>query len=313
MADIINVGRSVKDLRTSPKLPAVSAVRMYTDDKSYYEAGTDTGYELEIDSPWATQAQATWLLSKFNGFEYAPFEADTGQLPPQAEIGDYCNIRGVFGGLLTEDITFGKGYAANFGAPYDEEVDHEYKFESRADRALRQKVSRKSPTGNTTFGWSLQDDQWKIYNQNGDIFRVSATGAWLKGHFEITEGSININNKFQVDADGNLYATSGTFTGEVYAGNITYSNTDDNIGTFSGSGLTASTVGYGKTTTSVQSNLDQVWTNQSDIAAINAMFVGVLSCNSLEVSHNVQIGSLHLSYDTFSNLSPSTIVWTAYR
>jgi len=218
MADVLNIGRSVRNLHTSPKFAPVSAVRMIVDDDTFYDAGTDTGYEFEIESPWATQAQATWLLSKMSGLEYAPFEADRGQLHPEAEIGDYVNIRGVFGGLLSEDINFGKGYTATFGSPADEEIDHEYKYESKTDRQLSQKVSRKSPAGNAEFGWSLQDDQWKIFNESGDIFRVSATGAWLKGHLDIVEGSINLNNKFIVDADGNMSAVNATLSGTLTIG-----------------------------------------------------------------------------------------------
>ena len=307
MADIIHVGRSIQDLTTSPKLAPVSAVRMLVDESSYYEAGTSGGYEFEIESPWATQAQTNWLLSQMSGLEYSPYEAKMGLLPPQAELGDYANIRGVFGGILSEDISFGMDYAASFGSPADEEIDHEYKYESRTDRQLSQKVSRRSPKGNSEFGWSLQDDQWKIYNEDGDIFRVSATGAWLKGHLDITEGSININNTFTVDADGNLYATSGTFAGNVWASNIQYTDSDDpstvNYGTFNGAGLSGGTVSKGKTTSSVQSTLTQVGINQSDIAAINAMFVGTLTCNAVTIEHAFKLGSLNISTTTVGGVS----------
>lgn len=298
MADVIHIGRSIKDLNTSPKLSPVSAVRMLLDESSYYEAGTSGGYEFEIESPWATQAQTNWLLSQMSGLEYAPFEASMGLLPPEAELGDYANVRGVFGGILSEDISFGMDYAASFGSPADEEIDHEYKYESRTDRQLSQKVSRRSPKGNAEFGWNLQDDQWKIYNEDGDIFRVSATGAWLKGHLDITEGSININNTFTVDADGNLYATSGTFTGNVYAGNISYGTT---AGYFSGSGLSNYSVGYGKT--GFTGTLDQVWTNQSDIVAINNLFAGTLTCNNLTISHYFKLGALTITTGTVGGQS----------
>ncbi len=53
--------------------------------------------------------------------------------------------------------------------------------------------------------------------------------------------------KFRVDKNGNLYATSGTFAGNVYAGNIRSSAVDGYGGSFNGYGISAGTVsgGYG--------------------------------------------------------------------
>lgn len=226
MADVLNIGRSVKNLRTTPKFFPVSAIRMIVSDNKDYESGTDTGYEFEAESPWATQAQANWLLTKMQGLEYVPFEAERGLLRPEAEIGDYVNIRGVFGGLFSEDINFGKGYTATFGAPADNDIDHEYQFETKQDRALRQKMSKKSPTGNTAFGWELDDDHWSVFNEDDndnkqEIFRVSASGAWLRGSFEIVGGSIELRKSdntqaFVVDEDGNVTITGSlTLQGTV--------------------------------------------------------------------------------------------------
>lgn len=212
MADIINIGRSVRDLRKSPIFPEISAIRMIVDDNTEYSAGTNTGYTWEIESPWATQAQANWLLTKMQGLSYQPYEADAGQLPPEAELGDYLNIRGLFGGLFSEEILFGKNYTANFAAPDDQDVDHEFTFEDKTERRINQKVSKKSPSGNTTFGWSLQDDGWRVFNEDGNVFTISATGAWLKGNFEIVGGSIVLRKSdntqaFTVDEDGNVSIT----------------------------------------------------------------------------------------------------------
>lgn len=91
----------------------------------------------------------------------------------------------------------------------------------------------------------------------------------------------------------------GTITGGV-----------NSLGVATGN-LSVGGVSYGNT--SFTGTLDQVGVNQSDIAAINAMFVGTLTCNNLTVSHYVQIGSLHVSYDTIKDGNGNTVnVWTWY-
>ena len=84
------------------------------------------------------------------------------------------------------------------------------------------------------------------YSNNGADdyrFKVTSNGYVYATSLYITGGSIDIGNgKFRVDSAGNLYATSGTFSGNVYAKNIQYGG---NYGTFSGAGLTAGSIAYG--------------------------------------------------------------------
>ena len=74
-------------------------------------------------------------------------------------------------------------------------------------------------------------------------FKVTSAGAVTASNLSITGGSINIGNNFRVDSSGNVTANNGTFAGSVYAGNIQYGG---NYGTFSGSGLTGSSISNGK-------------------------------------------------------------------
>ncbi|MBQ8616380.1 MAG: phage tail protein [Clostridia bacterium] len=89
-----------------------------------------------------------------------------------------------------------------------------------------------------------------------DKFVVDANGNMkaTAGEFTgaIKGGSININNKFIVDAQGNLTATSGTFSGNVYAKNIQYGG---DYGTFHGSGITGSTVTTTQTAAGINTSL----------------------------------------------------------
>ena len=88
--------------------------------------------------------------------------------------------------------------------------------------------------------------------------------------------------KFRVNANGELTATSGKFTGETYASSIRSSGSHGYGGSFNGAGLSDDSVSYGKT--GFKSTLNQVGTNKSDIAAINKLFTATLTCNNLTAS-----------------------------
>jgi len=109
---------------------------------------------------------------------------------------------------------------------------------------------------NTTFGWRLTENGWTVFNQSGNIFSVAAGGASVTGEIKANSGSIggftigrngiSTNNQsyggqettgifigasgiqlgtnFRVDSQGNLYASSGNFDGNVYAKNIKYND-----------------------------------------------------------------------------------------
>ena len=74
-------------------------------------------------------------------------------------------------------------------------------------------------------------------------FRVDNSGAVTASNMTVIDGSININDKFVVTANGDLTAESGTFRGKVYAGSIvSAASGDPNAGFFDGSGLAAGSV-----------------------------------------------------------------------
>lgn len=143
--------------------------------------------------------------------------------------------------------------------------------------------ARVTKTGgsNASFAWRLLHDSWSVYASDTEVFRIDSTGATVKGKitaesgyigtsergFEITADAIKHGmtaygdtdhngiyigandgislggGKFKVDTQGNLRATSGTFTGHVYAGSIQYGG---NKGTLSGEGITNESIGGGK-------------------------------------------------------------------
>ena len=79
-----------------------------------------------------------------------------------------------------------------------------------------------------------------INDSGGSVaFSVSNVGAVTATNLTLNGGSININNKFKVDSSGNLTASSGTFSGNVYAKNIQYGGT---AGTLNGGAIATNTL-----------------------------------------------------------------------
>lgn len=127
-----------------------------------------------------------------------------------------------------------------------------------------------------SFGWNLLDNYMAWYSSGAETVRFDASGAKIRGRIEALSGKIGgfdveqdylsyngqtwggtntwggyfgingiqLGQNFKVDMAGNLEAASGRFTGEVYAGRISYGG---EAGTFDGNGITQGSVagGYG--------------------------------------------------------------------
>ena len=96
----------------------------------------------------------------------------------------------------------------------------------------------------TAKNLALTGGSINIKDGNGDTaFSVSNTGAVSASNLSISGGSISINNgAFRVDSDGNLYASSGNFDGNVRAENIKSNGVDGYGGSLSGSALSQQSV-----------------------------------------------------------------------
>lgn len=137
-----------------------------------------------------------------------------------------------------------------------------------------QQISAKvNKTGGSasSFGWVLNDSSWTIQGNNRDILKATSSGLEVYGKVTATSGKIggfdilsnylSYNNQtwggtntqgiyigssgiqlgrnFKVDNQGNLHAATGTFDGQILAGNIAYG---DYAGYFNGNGLSNGSV-----------------------------------------------------------------------
>ena len=140
MSDVVNLGTRISNLDVSPQFDTYSKVIIHIDDDNYVQAGNDTGRTLEIDNPLGTQELANEILNKLRGFQYQPYQADGSLLDPAAEIGDAVSTPSVYGGIYTRSRTFGRLMKTDISAPCDEEINHEYEFESPQERKYKREM-----------------------------------------------------------------------------------------------------------------------------------------------------------------------------
>ena len=144
LSDSTSVLRKATNLDVSPEFNTYSKVVIYVgkDDEGNdvtYEAGDDTGRVLEVTNPWGTQVMANQLLANLqtNGFQYQPYNATDAQVDPSAELGDGVSVNDVYSGLYVQDTTFSSLMSSDIAAPTDEEIDHEFPYESETERTFK--------------------------------------------------------------------------------------------------------------------------------------------------------------------------------
>lgn len=199
---------------------------------------------------------------------------------------------------------------------------------------IQARVTKQSPAGQTSFGWNLTDTEWSVFSgsPSNKILTASASGLKVKGRIEADEGyiggengfvitankiyknisrfggsqssgvyigtdGIQLGRDFKVDSSGNLMAASGTFTGTVYAGNISYGA---DAGYFDGDGLVGSSVGTGQLSSyanggigsgySAQTTWNEARNRNEGVDLVNAT---TLLCYNLTVSSSASIADMY--------------------
>ena len=142
----MNIGKNVATLEVSPAFEPITKIILNkgVDSNGVMQsvvAGTDTGRTMEADCPWATQAIADALLAQMGGYVYQPYTATDALLDPASELGDDVKIDGTKSYLFAIDTTFDTLYTADISAPQDEEIDHEYPYESSANREIKREAA----------------------------------------------------------------------------------------------------------------------------------------------------------------------------
>lgn len=141
MSEAIRLGKSIVNLEAAPQFEGYSKVTLEVSDDVIYTAGTDTGRNLTVSCPWGTQQMANDILARIKGYKYQPYTATGALLDPAAELGDGVSMRNVYGGIFTQDTTFGRLCGARISAPSEEEIDHEYPYVPKQERKVTRQLS----------------------------------------------------------------------------------------------------------------------------------------------------------------------------
>lgn len=205
----------------------------------------------------------------------------------------------------------------------------------------------KNDGSSSTFGWALETASWRIFSGSNTVLKADKNGLEVKGviratsgeigGFKITSNSLTYNNQtwggtnstgiyigpsgiqlgknFKVDSAGNLSAASGTFSGNVNAGNIQYGG---NAGYLSGSGLAShsvygSQIGYNTISTAYTSGGINTSLGYADYA--NGVFNGWNAASTIG-ANRIYLGGRELGTSTISytdgngnKRSANIVVW----
>ena len=244
MADKVNLLRRVGSLDTAPEFTNYSKVIINVNDDTQIVVGDDTGLTLEYTDPFGTEAQALEQLESLRGYQYQPAVAEGAMLDPAAEIGDGVTANGVYFGVYQRNRKFDRLMRADIAAPHDEEIDHEYKYETPTERKFKRQVGDVKATLLIQAGLiqAEVEERTKLGDWTQTRFEQTASAisarvskkspeentsfAWSlmdDGHYWYANGSSD--PVLSITKDGLKVKGSGTFSGEIKA-------TSGNIGGF---------------------------------------------------------------------------------
>lgn len=213
MSDHVFVGTRVASIESSPALEPISKIILLVDEENYYEAGDDTGRELEITCPFGTQEMANNLLAELGGYSYQPMTATDALMDPAAELGDAITVDGLYTVLATADYTFDSLLSSDISAPGEAEIESEYPYISKqatdTNRKLAQVYSQISKTSEEIMlevGNELEDMSASIdiqlesitstvEGQGGAISKIEQSVDSIESTIQGTEGEISEINQ----------------------------------------------------------------------------------------------------------------------
>ena len=219
MSDSINILQRAENVEIAPLFNTYSKVIVNIDDETQASSGTDTGRTLELDNPlFGSPTVAAKLLQRLKGYQYQPYSAQGALVDPAAEMGDAISVNDVYGGIYTRERNFSRLMITDVSAPNDEEINHEYKYETPTERKLKREMedvratfsiqndkieARVSKIGgnNNSFGWVLTDSSHTWYSGSRQVMKVSSSGLEITGKITATTGFIgNGSQGFQISS-----------------------------------------------------------------------------------------------------------------
>ena len=278
-ADVLHLSKSITAFTEGKQFDAYSAVVINVTDEIFYEAGEGTGRTLTLSCPWGTQAMADNILSQIGGFVYQPFKAEGAILDPAAELGDRIEVNGIYSGIYRMDTTFNSHCSASVSAPFDEEINYEFPYESKQIREIKRQNKQFSSQ------LSIQANQItaEVKKREDDVKTLTST-------LEVQAGQITAKvNKTEGSSSTFGWALE-TASWRIFAGSSTVLKaTKDGLEVKGKVTATSGTIGVFTINDNHISYKDQTWGG----TVANGIYIGI---------SGIQLGE-HFKVDSAGNLT----------
>ena len=133
---------SAFNVSSNETLLPISKVTMYYQDDKAFTSGDDSGSELTIDCPWATQLTTDYVLNLYRGYIYNPVTGTGVNIDGAIQLGDsflYDNDEVQL--VANIDYSFKGALAANINAPTTSEIDYEDIYKELTSTPFKRKVT----------------------------------------------------------------------------------------------------------------------------------------------------------------------------
>lgn len=205
-ANRINIGREAYSLDYDDSKGAYTKVRIIFDERADpVEVGTDDGRVLEIKNPWAesiAEQMAQDILTRIQGYEYQPFDARGAFLPDNTELGDAVVVDGVYGAIVSQDITFDGLGNSDASAPNGEDNENEFgDYVPSADNSVDGKLERLRTSFIVEYGHirseisSVESELSSAIDQRLDEITLSVSSANGSTTFTLKDGEATLDTK----------------------------------------------------------------------------------------------------------------------
>lgn len=164
------VGSRCATASKPPELKPISKVVLWVDSENCYEAGDNSGREIEITCPYGDQVMANDILGRLSGYAYRPMDAQSALLDPAAELGDAVTVNGCYTLMASMDLVFDGLLTSDIAAPGASELPQEYTFTDN-EKILSRKIAR----ANSTIAKTSEEIQLKVEGLSGDVTSLSVT------------------------------------------------------------------------------------------------------------------------------------------
>lgn len=234
-----NLGKSAYSLDYDDQKKPYTKIRFtFGDGLEPYEYGTDEGKTLEIYNPWINYPDARAeldgskgenanyeypyadtvaqdILSRIGNYTYQPFDADGAFLPSEAELGDGVIVDGIYGAVVSQDITFDGLGNSNISAPNGDDTDNEFGgYVPSAENAMTERLNRLTTEFIVQNGYIksaiFTPDEWSQFEQTHNSLSTVVGNKITNAKTEIKQDINSITLSVTAETD-----THGNYTGDT--------------------------------------------------------------------------------------------------